>query len=228
MVRAGAESLGLTLPALRMLRGCLPAPRVLSLGYPDIVAKRSDVRDLFGVDVESVNDSGLWHSVKFELPETGEFFEKIGSKLDCVDIVASRGVERIVDLNYPEDLGQYDLVIDGGTIEHCFMAGQAILNAAGAVKPGGRIMHGTPMSMVNHGFWNVCPTLYYDFYTQNGWEIEAWIGVNREGSTWSIPETKRVVIPDEISLLCVARRLDDSPLRYPTQTKYLANPMLKI
>lgn len=204
----------------------MPAKEVLSLGYPDIVATQQDVARILGIVVLKTTDFGAWHGVKHPLPETMELFEKLGSKLTCIDIHASRGVERIIDLNIPTEIGLYDLVIDGGTIEHCFHIGTSLMNAAGAVKPGGRIFHGTPMSMVNHGFYNVSPTLFHDFYTQNGWEIERFYAVDRRGDTYDVPTTGRVQIGPEISLCCLAQRKDDRPLIVPTQTKYLKNPDL--
>jgi hypothetical protein len=55
-------------------------------------------------------------------------------------------------------------VLDCGTTEHCFNVGQAIINAAHAVKPGGAIFHCFPMCVMNHGFWNASPTAFKDFY----------------------------------------------------------------
>ncbi len=46
-----------------------------------------------------------------------------------VDLVASRGGERILDLNGPLEadlVGGFDVVLDAGTMEHCFNVGQAV------------------------------------------------------------------------------------------------------
>jgi len=43
-----------------------------------------------------------------------------------------------------------------------------------------------------------------------------------------IPETERFNTPANASTLVVARRLKVSPLTWPTQTKYLTNPDLKV
>jgi hypothetical protein len=201
-------------------------PRVLSLGYPDILSSAADIEQRFGVRPTRFHDAGRWHGVTHPLPDTVELFELLGATLECVDIVASRGVERIVDLNQPHDLGAYDLVLDGGTVEHCFNIGPAILNAANAVKPGGHVFHTPPLSMVNHGFYNLNPTLFHDFYTQNGWEVVMLRAADRE-RTYDIDAVARVRVPSELSVFCVARRLGAAPLRFPTQTKYLRNPDLK-
>lgn len=218
--------MGLKLHSLYALKLCLPVGEVLSLGYPDILVPQDKLESLFGVRVEKTTSFGGWHGVKFPLPESVEFFEKLGARLTCIDIYASRGCEQIVDLNYPVDVGQYDLVIDGGTIEHCFHIGQALLNSAGAVKPGGRILQGNPMNMMNHGFYNLSPTFLYDFYTQNGWEIEQFYAIDREDRVYEVPQVKRFAAPTETSIFCVAKRISDSPLKVPTQSKYLTNPNL--
>jgi hypothetical protein len=202
---------------------------VLSLGYPDLLVTPEECRALLGVVPETFTDFGSWHGVKHRLPETHTVFAALGARLRCVDITASRGAEEPVDLNYPVQLGSYDLVIDPGTTEHCFNVGVAIMNAANAVKPGGAIFHGPPLSMVNHGFYNFCPTLLHDFYTQNGWVIEAFgaRGNLGNGEPVALHPTQRFGAAPEAALYCVAVRKNDAPLKFPTQTKYLNNPGLK-
>jgi hypothetical protein len=215
----------LTRAALALLAPHLPGKRVLSLGYPDIVAPADEVERLLGVRPTRFTDFGRWHGVTYPLPETSELFEAIGARLECVDIRASRGVERVVDLNHPCDLGAHDMVLDAGTIEHCFNIAQAMINAAGAVAVGGAIFHAPPMTMLNHGFYNINPTLLHDFYTQNGWRIELLLGATRQG-TFAVPATQRFAGAPEASLYCIARRTAADALRFPTQTKYLQNPGL--
>lgn len=217
--------MALTLPALTALARFLPGRNVLSLGYPDIVARPEDIERLFGFRPTRFTDFGRWHGVDFALPETMEFFGAIGSRLDCVDIVASRGVERVVDLNRPCALGSFELVIDAGTTEHCFNVGQALVNAASAVAVGGQIFHAPPMTMLNHGFYNFSPTLLHDFYTQNGWKIELLVGM-RKGASFEIPLTARFTVPFETTLYCIARRDSADTPAYPVQSKYLRNPGL--
>jgi hypothetical protein len=217
---------GITVFALEALASWLPGSRVLSLGYPDLVMPAAEVRRVLGVEPARFTDFGRWHGADYALPETVSVFEQVGASLDCVDIVASRGVERLVDLNLPCELGAYDVVIDAGTVEHCFNVGQAILNAANAVDAGGCVFHMPPLSMVNHGFYNLNPTLLHDFYAQNGWDIELLEGVTRDGR-FAAPAAARFVAPAEASLLFIASRRERAALRLPTQAKYLKNPALK-
>ncbi len=218
--------MALTSQALAVLAPRLAGKkRVLSLGYPDVVASAEEIERLFGVRVTRFTDFGRWHGVDFPLPETLDVFSAIGAQLLCVDIHQSRGVERVVDLNYPCDLGAFDLVIDAGTIEHCFNIGQAMLNAAQAVVVGGHVFHSPPMTMLNHGFYNLNPTLFHDFYGQNGWTLEVLTGGTSKGKFY-MPPTDRFTGPPEARLYCIARREHDGALIFPTQTKYLDHPNL--
>jgi hypothetical protein len=100
------------------------------------------------------------------------------------------------------------------------------MNAAGAVAAGGCILHTPPLSMANHGFYNLNPTLLHDFYGQNGWDIELSAGMGKSGR-FEVPANSRFVAPAEASLLFIASRPQLRPLRFPMQSKYLANPGLK-
>ena len=218
--------MALTAQALQLLAPHLPGKRILSFGYPDLVAPADEIERLLGVRPTRFTDFGRWHGVDFALPETLEVFGAIGATLECVDIQPSRGVERVVDLNHPCDLGSFDLVIDAGTIEHCFNIGQAIINAAQAVAVGGRVFHAPPLTMLNHGFYNVNPTLLHDFYAQNGWTIEVLVGGAREGR-FKVDPAGRFAAPPEAMLYCIARREHAGAPRIPTQSKYLAHPGLR-
>ena len=216
--------MALPLYALEIIAPHLEGASVLCLGYPDILATPQELKAKFGVDVTSFTGHGGAHGINRPLAETMEFFRRMGATLDCVDIEVHRGTERIVDLNAPCYLGKYDLVLDPGTIEHCFNIGQAILNAAEAVKVGGRIYHSPPMSLYNHGFWNICPTAMWDFYKQNGWEIErieARKG-NRAGAIDAAAATGRgPKLEPDVALVCVAKRTNATAMQWPTQSKYL-------
>lgn len=217
--------MALTLDMARMMEPYVRNAKVLSLGYPDFLLTPEQTQELFGIQPTRFTSHGDWHGMRIPIPETEEVFSLLGSSFDCVDIVASRGKERILDLNYPQDLGQYDLVIDAGTIEHCFNIGQAMFNAANAVKTGGRIFHGPPLTMLNHGFFCIMPTMLHDFYIQNGWEIEL-MQISHNQKLHDCPRTGRFKAPPEASVFCLAKRLSSAGLVFPIQSKYLKNPNL--
>lgn len=212
--------MALTRDSLEILKPILKNRTVLSLGYPDIVLTPGEVKDLLGVEVTTTTQHGKRHGADKPLAETQEVFKKLGCELTCVDIVQDRGCEIVRDLNYPQDFGEFDLVLDPGTIEHCFNIGQAILNAANSVKVGGFIFHSPPLSMVNHGFYNISPTLLHDFYAQNGWVIKHMSVRNKDGLQQFHP-TGRFKAPPECSVFMVAKKIIHS-YRFPIQTKYAA------
>lgn len=218
-------SLGIKLSGLSVISKILPTD-ILSLSYPDIVCSAEDVELITGIKVDKFTNNNSWHNKPYPLPETVDLFSKMGFSLKCVDIVASRDIEEIVDLNYPCDLGQYGLVLDCGTTEHCFNIGQALINAANAVKEGGYIFHTPPVSMLNHGFYNLNPTLFYDFYTQNGWDIK-FISGEVNNKWFNVEAVARHTVQSEASLMILAQRLNSNPLKFPIQSKYLHNPNLK-
>jgi hypothetical protein len=198
--------------------------RALSLGYPDVILDRAGAEAIFpDVDYSSAvfnAESRKWHALDFD-PLDGEWLLKAAGlqSLDILDKKSWRGKEIDGDLNEALDLGPYDVVFDHGTIEHCMNIGQALKNLAQAVSVGGVIVHGTPMTMLNHGFYNVNPTLFYDFYVRNGFRIEAMAGATRSG-WFDLPRTERFEAPPEASIICVVRRVVEAPIRWHMQTKY--------
>lgn len=203
--------------ALKLIAPYLKDASVLSLGYPDITVNAIQIEELFGYTPKKFTSGNKW--IKEPIPDSEELFAKMGSELTIVDYVRERNCEMLADLNYPQDLGQFDFVIDPGTLEHCFNIGQAMMNAGNAVKPGGRIFHISPMSMINHGFYNLCPTLFYDFYEQNGWSIESFCIVALADPVCKT--TARFTTTLEHLVRTMVRRDGNAPLRMPVQSKYL-------
>jgi hypothetical protein len=218
--------MALTEVALNMLKEVLRKSRsILSLGYPDIVVKKYLLEASFGIELSKSNPEAeyarLQHGVDYDLPDTEEFFEKLKvRKFDCCDLKALRGNEIVADLNLPQNFDQYDLVIDPGTLEHCFNIAQAALNAANAVKLGGFIFHDNPLSMVNHGFYMLSPTWYYDFYTDNGWEIVSQVVTNHVNGVIEVDPVARVKAMAELSNMVLVRKTNEAPMKWPVQSKY--------
>ncbi len=100
--------------------------------------------------------------------------------VDSLDFVADEHPSIVHDLNadVPASFhGRWDVVYDGGTLEHVFDVATALRNIHAMVKPGGLAIHESPTNnFVDHGFWQINPTLLFDFYSANGYEIlEAWV-----------------------------------------------------
>lgn len=215
--------MALTPFAFDLIAPHLRGARVLALGYPDVLVPREELAAQYGLTLQATSPHGASHKLAFPLAETVEVFRSLGARsVVCVDVKPSRGVELAVDLNEPQAWAErFDLVLDAGTIEHCANIGQALMNAANAVADGGRVFHGTPANMLNHGFYNVSPTLFHDFYTQNGWTIEHLSGSWKAGFMPApIMRVERFNPKQEILLNVIARRVGDVHLHWPTQSKY--------
>lgn len=95
-------------------------------------------------------------------------------ELHTLDVSAYEGADIVADLNVPvpsELIGRFGLIIDGGTMEHVFDIRQGMKNTADMLRPGGRAVHITPVNnYVNHGFVQISPTLYHDYYVENGFD----------------------------------------------------------
>ena len=214
--------------ALKLIAPRLAGAEVLSLGYPELLLSGAKVEELFSFKPTKFmrKEAGHRHGTKEPIPDTVELMSAITKRFECIDVEQFEGMERIVDLNYPHDLGKFDVVLDPGTLEHCWNIGQAWMNVANAIKPGGRIMHVSPVTMVNHGFWNFCPTAFFDFYTQNGWVIEHQEFYMNQGGVDKVAPVKgredgRYKVEPENGMICIARRETEAALKYPTQSKYL-------
>jgi len=121
----------------------------------------------FGVQRVETDDGGHIHQ--------DELFGRLGfGRVESIDYYPDEKPTHVLDLNLPvpvELRGQFDLVYDGGTMEHCFNAPQVMLNAASLAAAGGLVIHHVPMNnWVDHGFYQFSPTLFFDFYGAAGFE----------------------------------------------------------
>ena len=224
----------------------VPAPRrMLCLGYPDMLVTEEQLAALCGAEamakVEFREDSEeivRWHRLHGRMQrvaETRGLLAAVGIEAEFVDLVASRGFEMVVDLNReaPAELhGRYDIVYDGGTMEHCFNVGQVMRNIHAFAKVGGFIVHANPLNYYNHGFYNFSPTFYHDWYTQSGNAIVTPYflvhGPVLDARIATVDATQSFAeAPERSVLLVVAMKRSAAPPDWPTQTKYLRNSELR-
>lgn len=213
--------------ALDRMGLAMVAPRVrgatvLCLGYPDITAKPEAVEELLGVAPRKFTEYGREHKISWPLPETVDTLLLAGATVvDCVDLLAIRGVERVVDLNVRQEWPRrYDVVINPGTLEHCFDLASAMFNAWRAVDWKGVILHVAPMSMMNHGFVNVCPTLINDFAVANGGRVLDMKARDRDWKDVPVDACGRFRAPPEAVLYALVQKQIDGPEVIPMQGRY--------
>jgi len=105
-------------------------------------------------------------------------FQALGCrKVSSLDASAFEGADFIHDMNQPvgDDLKQkFDLVYDGGTLEHIFNFPVALQNCMEMVREGGRfITHTCANNWCGHGFYQFSPELFYNVMNNdNGFEVE--------------------------------------------------------
>lgn len=206
----------------------------LSAGYPDLLVRFGDLGFASSERPITVRPNSKelqnHHGWTHDIFDTHEVFAALGLELDVIDYKVIQGCERVVDLNVEQNLGfeqrykelpafgGYDLVIDPGTSEHCFNISQAAINLASAVKEGGHIAQAIPMSMFNHGYYNLNPKWFIDFYGQNGFEIKKLVIRHSNGVFPLIDDLgKRRMsgVPDNSVIICLAQRVKVQPFVFP-------------
>jgi len=107
-----------------------------------------------------------------------KLFRMMGfASVESLDYSDFEGATHIVDLNTdeisPALVGQFDVVLDSGTIEHVFHIPNALKNVLTLTREGGRVIFLSPSSNhVDHGFYMFSPTLFMDYLVTNGLRIE--------------------------------------------------------
>ncbi|MEO8426500.1 MAG: hypothetical protein ABI651_05230 [Verrucomicrobiota bacterium] len=109
------------------------------------------------------------------------FARALGAKIiESCDASGFEGASLVHDFNEPipaawED--KYDLVFDGGTLEHVFNFPVAVANCMRMVKTGGHFILGTPANnYCGHGFYQFSPELFFRVLSpENGFQIEQMI-----------------------------------------------------
>lgn len=117
---------------------------------------------------------GLSDDVSDYLQEDGfseRFFEAIGyPAMRSMDASGYEGCDHVQDLNAPlaaAHRGAFDLVIDGGTIEHVFNAPQALDSVFHMLRDGGVFISINGMTgWPGHGFYQFSPDLVWRYWGQ--------------------------------------------------------------
>lgn len=125
------------------------------------------------------DDASLfWRNYQFQGSYVNDFFVKyFESKLiSVIDYSSYQGADIIHDLNTPisdEFDNRYDVVIDGGTLEHIFNFPIAISNMMRMVRVGGRVFLSTPANnQCGHGMYQFSPELMFRVFSpENGFEV---------------------------------------------------------
>jgi len=105
------------------------------------------------------------------------FFKSLGfENIVSLDYSNFEGCNVVYDMNLGkppyELIDQFNVIIDGGTMEHVFNTQNFLKNIHLMCKVGGRIIHLSPSSnQINHGFYSFSPTFFLDYYQENNYII---------------------------------------------------------
>lgn len=144
-----------------------------------------------------LREHGLWPPPEGEasfLPALREtkwrfevFARALGAKnASSMDASSFEGARLVHDLNQPvpsEFEERFDVVIDGGTLEHVFNFPAAMANCMKMVKTGGHLILVTPANnFCGHGFYQFSPELFFRVLSpENGFEVKRMV-VLKDGS----------------------------------------------
>lgn len=174
-----------------LMRICKQRPfngAVLQLGRQDIAMSDEDMQLIANEEdfhLEVVMADYVYRESRFNgfrSMDDGYFFRRLGfSTVHSLDVSDYEGANILHDLNLPISpesnyIGKYNLIFDGGTMEHLFHIPNLLQNVFNLLAVNGRIVHCVPVNVFNHGFYNFSSCLFEDFYTANNFEInECWI-----------------------------------------------------
>ena len=124
------------------------------------------------------SDTMLFSDYDFETSYAeGFFYDCLDAKsVSAIDYSDYEGANIVHDLNLPitsELNNRFDVVVDGGTLEHIFNFPVAIANLMKMVRVGGRLFMTSPANnLCGHGMYQFSPELMFRvFSNENGFEI---------------------------------------------------------
>ncbi len=155
---------------------------VLQLGRQDIHFGMDDLRkwaDLHRFPLANIDSVLLSTKADFRdrrFIDDVTFFRSLGfNTVESCDFSDYENPTHVADLNRPVDSnlhGKYDLVFNGGTMEHIYHIPQVMENIYSLLKPRGQAVHFVPSSNhVEHGFYMFSPTFFSDYFAANKWDV---------------------------------------------------------
>jgi hypothetical protein len=115
-----------------------------------------------------------------DLPEGTDqsaFFRGLGfSRVETLDLPGIDGADHAFDLNEselpPHLVGRFEVVLNGGTLEHVFHVPSALTSITRMLRAGGYAIHLLPCNgWVDHGFYQISPTLMFDYYVAAKFQV---------------------------------------------------------
>ncbi|HOY57710.1 MAG TPA: hypothetical protein PK640_06190 [Verrucomicrobiota bacterium] len=218
------------------MKSGIPFTNTITLGRQSYLPGNRESRQLLlDCGIDPARHPGLFAGRQGER-YAEPFFRLLGAhRIESLDASDFEGATTVHDLNQPiasELKGQFDVVYDGGTLEHVFNFLVAIRNCMELVRVGGRvILHTTANNYFGHGFYQYSPELFFRIFTaDNGFSVERLIameyGPRRRWYEVSDPASIKARTPlinaYPVLLFVQARKDAEGPLfeQVPQQSDY--------
>lgn len=134
------------------------------------------------------------------------------------------------DLNLPLDLGsKFDLIINHGTAEHIFNISNVFRVMHDHAAVGAVMIHESPFTgWIDHGFYSLQPTLFYDVASANNYQIDllaaedlkTFESFRIESREHACRLNRQGAFNRSLTLFCAYKKLFDNPFRIPMQGVY--------
>jgi hypothetical protein len=189
---------------------------LLMLGRQDITTDASGLARLLHAERFTPRSPSVSWRTEDDRITPESFFGALGfSTVESLDVSDAEGAEIVFDLNaaqLPIELkGRFDVLFDGGTLEHVFHLPNALARCADMLRDNGWFAHIGPLNnYADHGFYQFSPTFWFDWFDANGWRMVESVLVrlpsyNRsEPSSWNYS----FLPPDRLGRV---GQLDDAP-----------------
>jgi hypothetical protein len=183
-------------------------------------------------DFDIASEVGMW-------PLTGRIddygyakiiYAKLFSTQDVASIDAGGPTAHKFDLNQPCTLNrQFTTVINHGTAEHIFNIAQVFRTMHDHCAVGGLMIHECPFTgWLDHGFYCLQPTLFWDVAHDNGYKMVLMATEHLQSRTYKIyenreqllEERRRGALADNLMLFVVMRKTKDEQFYVPMQGVY--------
>jgi len=216
--------------------------RSLSLGHLCLLCPpgrfRRAARD-FGIPATQEQINECYRREKNTALYIDQFLRFLGAE-ECVSVDYSdfEGASLLHNLNerFPENLrGHFDVVLDGGTLEHIFNFPAALRHSMELVRVGGHMILNTPASnQMGHGFYQTSPELYFRVFSEeNGFALRKIVlceGCPGDAPFYEVKDPAltgfrtELVSPKLMALIVMAQRTADVPIlaSMPQQSDYAA------
>lgn len=157
------------------------------------------------------------------------FFKTPADSVKAIDFHGKDGAWKH-DLNFPvRGKVSFNTIINHGTAEHIFNIGQVFRTMHELCVVGGLMIHESPFTgWIDHGFWTIQPTAYYDLANTNHYDVR-YMAVTHiaKGSVIEITSREQLLrlaesddIPNNACLFVALRKEVECDFRYPIQGYY--------